>query len=246
MSLGEFLGSLQPSSKYSVLELDALLPGILLGEESLWHRLLEGTSLQRDRRMREGSQWSGIHRPRDVPPGAWMLDPSHQGLLSPLSPQTGDRSLHQHFALAAALRPTANAASTTTTEYINCLMQGMGIRFRPEQSVATVVDQSLGELTANGYAAGSYWKRVWGSRQPVMAVLGNTTRSYIMLDQVATDLKQALSPHSRGYYNRDVVTGVLPEAEDCQEALAASFDLRDVYRPPQGSGLAADHDFENF
>jgi len=242
LSFGEFLSSLQPSTKYSVLELDTLLPGSAVGD--LWERLQEGTSIERDHRMRQGH--ADIHRPREVLPGKWML-PTNQdgGLLSALSPQLGDRSLHHHFALSASLRPTGSS-STSTTDYVNSLMQGMGIRYRPEQSIATILDQSLGQLTANGYGAGSYWKTVWGSEQPVLSVLGNSTRSYSQLQQVTSDMKQALSPRHRGYYNRDVLSGVLPEVEDCQEALASCLGLCDIYRPPEASGLVEDEEGEYF
>jgi hypothetical protein len=121
-------------------------------------------------------------------------------------------------------------------------MQGMGIRYRPESSMATVANQSLAALTGDGYAAGSYWQSVWGSSTPVLSVLGNSTRVYPHLQQISDDMKQAMLPRSRGFYNRDVTNGLLPEAEDCQEALAYCLDVRDLYRPPQGSGLAVDEE----
>jgi hypothetical protein len=131
-------------------------------------------------------------------------------------------------------------------------MQGMGIRYRPESSIATVVNQSLSTLTGtNGYAAGSYWRSVYGggsgsssssTNTPVLSVLGNSTRVYPHLQQISDDMKQAMMPRSRGYYNRDVTNGLLPEQEDCQEALASCLDVRDLYRPPSGSGLAVDEE----
>jgi hypothetical protein len=125
-------------------------------------------------------------------------------------------------------------------------MQGMGIRYRPESSIATVTNQSLATLTGNGYAAGSYWQSVWGTQTPVLSVLGNSTRVYPHLHQISADIKQAMLPRYRGYYNRDVTDGLLPEAEDCQEALAYCFDVRDLYRPPDGSGLAVDEEGSYF
>jgi hypothetical protein len=99
------------------------------------------------------------------------------------------------------------------------------------------VNQNLSTLTGDGYAAGSYWHSVWGSSAPALSVLGNSTRAYSHLHQISADIKQAMLPRYRGYYNRDVMNGILPEAEDCQEALAFSLDVRDLYQPPEGSGL---------
>jgi hypothetical protein len=65
---------------------------------------------------------------------------------------------------------------------------------------------------------------------------------YPHLQQISDDMKQAMMPRSRGYYNRDVTNGLLPEQEDCQEALASCLDVRDLYRPPSGSGLAVDEE----
>jgi len=85
-----------------------------------------------------------------------------------------------------------------------------------------------------------------GSEQSVLSVLGDTTRSYSQIRQVACEMMQALSPRYRGYYNRDVTSGVLPEEEDCEEALASCLDLCDLYRPPEGSGLVEDGEGVSF
>ena len=125
-------------------------------------------------------------------------------------------------------------------------MQGMGIQFRPELSTAVVSTQELGKLTAAGYGAGSYWKSVWAEPTPVVSTLGNTTRSYERIRGTADGLRQALAPRFRGFYNKDLMSGMLPEADDCGEALATCLALADVYRPPVGSGLdeqEADIDF---
>jgi hypothetical protein len=247
LGFGEFLSSLQPSSRHTILELDALLPGSLpeRKDRPLWKRLQEGTSVERDHRMRDRRE-----RSRDVLPGAWLMDKSthDDGLMTYLSPHgtdqkmaAADRSSHQHFGLSTSVRESVQS-SATTLQYVTCLMQGMGIRYRPESSMATVVNQSLSALTGNGYAAGSYWQSVWGSSTPVLSVLGNSTRVYPHLHQISDDMKQAMLPRFRGYYNRDVTNGLLPEAEDCQEALAYCLDVRDLYRPPQGSGLAVDEE----
>ena len=145
-------------------------------------------------------------------------------------------------------------------------MEGMGIRFRPEQSMATVVDQSLAQLTRDGYGAGSYWKSIFrtaASRNekdrkheptsaliesmPVLATVGNTTRIYPYLHQTAHEAQQTLSRLGGGggghaWFQRDVAQGLLPEADDCREAVSSCWDLRDSYQPPSGSGLIVDEE----
>jgi len=178
------------------------------------------------------------------------------GLLTCLSPLgdgsvKDDRSLHRHFALSSALRSSDNPKQLSTSQYLSCIMEGMGPRFRPEQSSATILQQDLvRQLTQGGYGAGSYWKHLWKNdgappsdpHPPVLAVLGNTSRRHGHVHQVATELQEALqSSKLRGFYSRDVAQGALPEADDCQEALVACWDLTDAYLPPSGSGLGGGH-----
>jgi len=296
LSYREFVRSLQRQSvSRNVLELDALLPTgtttttstTTENDNSLYARLRQGTSLERDHRMRQPGYDGGIHRERDALPGEWMMTKSNSnlknignggGLLSSLSPTTtggdarnSDRSLHHHYALSTSLRPPPPSGlvkqqqQATTANYVTCIMESMGIRYRPEQSMATVVDQSLAELTADGYGAGSYWKSVFTTTTsdsdrrnsaslqslPVLATLGNTTRIYPFLHQTALDAQQIVSRRhkrsvSRALYNRDAVLGILPEADDCEEAVTACWDLRDSYAPPEGSGLVVDEEGSYF
>ena len=264
LNLSEFLTNLQPAPGLSVLELDTLIPkhqNNLDNPRSLASFILEGTSLERDRRMREKLDLSGGRRPRDVLPGSWMLDESSSkdGLLSSLSPQRNnvDRSLHTHFALAGALRyenhkpwntESSPSSSSSSDKYVDCLMQGMGIRYRPEQSLAVHLGEGLSTLTGNsGYGAGSYWKHVWRSQEqdgPVLSVLGNTTRFFAQASEMGAGAKEVLSPMgvTKGFFNRDVSNGIFPEADDCHEVLSALYNIRDKYRPPSGSGLMDDED----
>jgi hypothetical protein len=264
LTFREFWGQLAPSSRHSMLELDLLVPTTCSSLEvaALDARIQQGTSLERDARMRQGTQGRMDHSL----PGSWMLSAGNGGVLTSLSPtgagaREDDRSLHKHFALSTSLRASNMLASDnkklSTRQYLSCFMEGMGPRFRPEQSTATVLQQSLEQLTAGGYGAGAYWKSIWsppkmtttgtfgssgGNSNPVLAVLGNTTRRYAHLNHMANEMKLALSPKLRGFYNRDVMQGMLPELEDCQEALAACWDLRDTYTPPGGSGLMVSGD----
>jgi len=250
LSFADFLSTLKPSTRHSVFELDALLPSSSSARngESVWLRLREGTSVERDPRMPPSNRSNSSGG--NILPGAWLLqNGSLGGILSQFSP-TGSgnsacRSQHNHFSLSAALRP-APLRYVTTTQYVTCLMEGIGIRYRPEQSMACTLNQSLGALVRDGYAAGSYWKHIWDTSEPVLSALGNTTRIYPHLSEIAVQMKDALSPKSRGYYSRDAMSGVLPEADDCEEAVSFCYDLRDVYRPPEGSGLADDEEGSYF
>ena len=239
MTLSEFLTNLQPSPGLPVLELDTLLPTSpqLDDHDALWPRLLQGTAVERDQRVQYQPQFTGVRRPRDVLPGLWMAGTSQGGVLSSLSPnRSSDRNLHTHFALASSLRHESQL-SVATTNYVDCLMQGMGIRYRPEQSLAVHVNESLSSLTSSGYGAGSYWKHVWGPKKPVLSILGNTTRFFPQACQIGAGVKDVLSSQNRGFFNRDVANGILPEEDNCHEVLSTIYNFRDRYQPPRGSGL---------
>ena len=79
------------------------------------------------------------------------------------------------------------------------------------------------------------------SHTPILSVLGNSTRSYPRLNTISSGFLDAL--HSRrnmGYFSRDVMAGVIPEKDDCEEALEYCRELMDVYEPPLGSGLVGE------
>ena len=130
-------------------------------------------------------------------------------------------------------------------------MEGMGIRYRPETAFGLVANQSLTRLTTAGHrhGAGSYWQFLFGSEAevPVLSVLGNTTRMYLHLQNVSNGFKTTLkSSKTKGYYQREVLSGTLPEMDDCDEALEQCLELRDVYEPPNGSGLDGAEDEHYF
>ena len=116
-----------------------------------------------------------------------------------------NRSVHHHFAMSTAVRVQLVAPNAshnegiTMPDYLTSLVQGMGIRYRPERSMATVLDQTLGKLTfaesgdGRNYGAGVYWKHLLSSVEaPGVAVLGNTTRAFGSLDRIATDMKSTI------------------------------------------------------
>lgn len=241
LSFGEYLACLQPSSQYPMLELDVMNYNAV---DSWNEALLQGTSLERQRMLQQGGRDANVRRPRDVLPGAW-LNSKKTGLLIGLSPEMGgtDRSVHHQFALTTSLRPSNVQVSTfSTSQYLTFLMEGMAFRYRPEVSMSTVLSESAASLTSGGYGAGSYWEYLFpdGDRLPVLSVVSNSTRSYGYLNSIASDMKQVLSPRFKGYLNRDTAEGILPDAEDCTEAMEQCFDLRDLYAPPEGSGLVVD------
>jgi len=271
LTFSEYLQVLKPSNLHSILELDAIsqnrnIHGSITNEK-LFETIQEGTSVERDRRTRQSHRQSNRTRPREVSPGSWLQDArfastGSKGLLSSLSYCSSknnsranlDRSLHHHFALCTSVRPMLSPSfgggnrGIAMSNYITCLVQGMGIKYRPERSMATVLNQSLGQMTfdgeggGNNYGSGIYWKYIIPQVDtPVLAVLGNSTRSYASLNEIAMDMKAAMkTPRLRGYYNRDISNGVLPELEDCEEALEACWNKCDLYQPPLGSGLVSE------
>jgi len=270
LTFSEYLQVLQPSSSHSMLELDVLSRDTKESNsnEKLLETLQQGTSVERDCRTRESRGHSYRTRPRDVSPGSWMRDVQGDsndtnGLLSSLSYSTSsknyasnfDRASHHHFALSTSVRPILSLPSdgyhgSAMSSYLTCLIEGMGIRYRPERSIATVLNETIGQLTfgeggGGNYGAGVYWKHIMPQvGTPVVAVLGNSTRAYTALNDIATGMKDATkTPRNRGFYNRDISNGVLPELEDCEEALEECWNKRDVYEPPLGSGLGSEGDY---
>jgi len=81
------------------------------------------------------------------------------------------------------------------------------------------------------------------SHSPVLSVLGNGTRSYPRLNSISHGFHSVLhSQRYRGYFSRDVMAGIVPERDDCEEALEYCRELVDVYEPPMGSGLVSGKD----
>jgi hypothetical protein len=230
LTVREFLTSLQPTERYKLLELD------YYAKSYLDLPLQPGTSVER--RLQQQNRESQSRR---VPPGEWM-----ETLLTELSPTDNvdgvysKRSLHHHWSLASSMR-----SSTRSLDDLTCIMEGMGIRYQPESSLGVIVDQTFKSLVSGGYAAGSYWKM--DPNQAVVAVLSNSTRAYGYAKKVANNMKDKLTLLKyKGYHNRDVTNGVLPEKEDCLEALEYCLGLRDTYHPPEGSGLGDDEEGSYF
>ena len=230
LTVREFLTCLQPTERYKLLELD------YCAKSYLDLPLQPGTSVERRLQQQNGESQSP-----QAPPGEWM-----ETYLTTLSPTdnvdgvSSTRSLHHHWSLASSMR-----SSTRSLDDLTCIMEGMGIRYRPDSSLGVIVDQTFKDLVSGGYAAGSYWKV--DSNQAVVAVLSNSTRAYGYAKKVANTMKDKLTLLKfKGYHNRDVTNGVLPEKEDCLEALEYCLGLRDTYHPPEGSGLGDDEEGNYF
>jgi len=236
LSFGEYLASLQPSPRLKLLELELCTESVDLAS-----MLLEGTSLERDYRMRTRGRDAHLLRPREVLPGGWLEADS---LVSCSPRAVGQRSLHHHFGLSGLMRPAST--SSGASDYLTCIMESIGIRYRPEVSMGTVTSRSIHQLVAGGYGAGSYWKSMLFPETPVLAILSNSTRSYSYLNSLSSSMRDGLSRKFNGYHNRDVMQNILPEAEDCKEAMEYSLDLRDIYHPPNGSGLGVDEEGNYF
>jgi len=246
-----------------------------LHEALLQGTSIERRKLEEERNRSYSSFSSRLQRSRgrDIEPGLWMEDTGPcGGSLIPLTPSpsssNGDsrsRSLHRHYALSTSFRPASSAATPvvrssrqsllsssptssdgTVSSYTTMLMEGMGIRYRPETCVGTVVNQSLTDLIGSRpYGAGSYWKTVLRghhgrgvsttpSAVPILTVLGNTTRVHSHLHSRARGMKDSLSSKYSGYRRKDCTAGIIPESEDCTEAMEVCDSLRDLYEPLMG------------
>ncbi|KAL9183090.1 hypothetical protein ACHAXT_004877 [Thalassiosira profunda] len=163
-----------------------------------------------------------------------------------------------------ATRFDASGGDQSTSAFLRPMMESMGVKYRPEVSLGAVVKDSVVDATGG---VGSYWKSVFASQDlpkqstneggdptaerqqalspmdiathtPIISVLGNSTRSYPRIRSVSTGFVDAL--HSRrnaGHVSRDVMAGILPEVDDCEEALEHCRELMDIYEPSSGSGL---------
>ena len=240
LSFHEFLSSQRPSNSHTMLEVSTCME-----KNDLNSRLLQGTSVERrkleeERERNRNSRYYRRGRARDVDPGLWLEDSNNGGLMSPLFPideKSSSRSMHRHFTMSSSLRPNeagsmTDIVSTNTT----LIMEGMGIRLRPQSSVSTIVGQSLSDLTnSKSYAAGSYWKSIFSNGiqdVPVLTIVGNSTRLHSHLNSTSKNMSQALSRRYQGYLSRDSMAGIVPEQEDCTDALEHCLNLRDTYEPP--------------
>jgi hypothetical protein len=145
------------------------------------------------------------------------------------------------------------------------MMESMGVQYRPEVSSGVVVKDTVVDLTE----VGSYWNSIFkrvklpktrnairsedqaaapsaqqiANHTPILSVIGNSTRSYPRLHSISSGFVDSL--HSRknmGYLARDVMSGLAPEKDDCEDALEYCRELVDVYEPPIGSGLISGDD----
>jgi hypothetical protein len=258
LSFREFLRTLlRQSASRNLLHLSSYRPGPTNEDNLLQTALLQGTSIQRDYRMRQpGYAGGGIHRGPDELPGKWLSETTVGGLMSNWLPNTpihgpvGDRSLHYNFASSAALRMSATVNGID--DYATGLLESMAIRYRPAQAMATVVNESLSDITCNGYAAGSYWATHQRRRAATvqLATLDNSSRVYPYLHHLVTATERIMAPGSRrsldrSRYNQDLALGLVPELDDAKDATTSIMDLHDCYTPPESSGLVFDNDADD-
>ena len=228
LTLAELLQSLQPSHQYKVLEVDYWKP---THQRLAWDELYRGTSVERQELLREGKDPGR----RVVDPGAWMQE-APKGILSSWScdskPAAG-WSNQQHFGLAGSLRAPLQESGwshpmnpSLRSMTVQCLMEGMGIPCRPEQSVVAIRDEAM--------FRDLYWSHVWPSSSS-LSVLRNSTRSFASLEQLSRQAQQALLPKYGVRLER--------EYDDCLEAVSTVLSLRDVYRPGMSDDEGYGEDF---
>lgn len=231
------------SSVHKMVELDALChedgATRILSSSTLWKdHLLEGTTL--DRRTRQQNSY-GQQEQQSVLPGRWMMERTTEnlptagsGILSSLSPfrKDQDRSQHTHFALVAGLRMEQKDVVGIRNEDAptDVLLQGMGVRYRPDSSIATILGQTHGEMIEQSslpsYCYDYYQKaskNMHSYHAPTLAVLGNTTRSFASLQTLTKDGTDPFKTRSRSLRYVD---------DELREALTLLCHVRDAYEPP--------------
>jgi hypothetical protein len=239
-SYHEFIASMKPSNRHIFTELGTSLQS---NPADLHAKLLEGTSIERrqleqEREMNRNSKYQR-GRQRYIDPGSWLEDEGISGgIMTSLLPSmipASDRSMHDHFALSATLRCLPSGVGSVTDTYTTSLMEGMGIRYRPQTSIATVAAQPLDVLTGYGVdPSGMYWRSIFGASLKTaqeLTVFGNSTRVYTHLSQISDSFKSALSRKYSGYLDRDAISGLVPDSDDCTDALETCMAYRDVYEP---------------
>jgi hypothetical protein len=240
LSYHELIASMKPSNRHIFTE---LCTSHMSNPVNLHSKLLEGTSIERrqleqEREMHRNSKYR-LGRQRDIDPGSWLEDEGMSGgIMTSLLPslgQSSDRSTHDHFALSATLRCLPSGVGNVTDTYTTSLMEGMGIRYRPQTSISTVVAQPLDVLTGYGVdPSGLYWRSIFGpsiKTTQELTILSNSTRVHSHLNHISDSFKSALSRKYSGYLQRDVVSGLAPDSEDCTDALETCMAYRDVYEP---------------
>mmetsp|Transcript_28884 Transcript_28884/g.65766 ORF Transcript_28884/g.65766 Transcript_28884/m.65766 type:complete len:846 (-) Transcript_28884:40-2577(-) len=233
--------------------------GLIAGGPSkseLCDRIMRGTSSERQMEQQHRSSRRGGST-RQHSPGEWLEDASAGGLMSSLSGNSklfGTRSLHYHFTLSASNRPADVCKHDEFGTLLRPTMESLGVEYRPEVSMGVVANDSVVKLTE----LGSYWPllfvdmrngsnvsaRTVASHTPILSVLGNSTRSYPRLRSVSSGFATALKSR-KGFLSRDILLGLAPEIDDCEEACEYCRELVDEYEPPSGSGLAMDDENTN-
>jgi hypothetical protein len=277
MSLAYTVRTLQPASCYRVLSLDALSMTDPMARDTplLIRHLKQGTSVERDDRMKQGPSLSSSTSAQRVDPGQWMEDVSQAGgMLSSLSTPSSiastspavspDRSMHMHthahFALSTSIRMALSTSSSpskspnsgshilTPCDVLACVMQGIHIRYRPESSLACLVPSSFTDLTRDS-VAGAYY---YGSGLLHRSAATPTSVVSVVGNSTRSYIglqMQASAMHAalklRDGVSRDVAMGLLPEWDECVEAWGTVCALRDTYRPSSGGGGSGGYDDED-
>jgi len=256
LTFHEFIALLKPTNRHCLLELSSLLHPS--ETRDLRKRFFHGTSI--DRQIKEIQGYRGsIDTSRDRP-GGWLDNHGiKNGILSSWTPTIQqphiERSLHRHLAFSSSFRGdlyNTSPLNQPLRNHTSSLMEAMGFGYRPESCVGTVVNQSLFELTHTGpaSAAGLYWKGIMNREgrfnAPEISVLSNSTSIYPFINETIKGMSDAVSRKNYGYVTQDTMSGIIPERDDCVEALDSCFDLRELYEPPPGSGLIIDEEGRYF
>ena len=234
MGFHDFISSLLPANRYSLVELNARISS--LDNISLYETLEKGTSLGEQRRMRNDPR--GARRDPRVKPGDWLAGEDLVSSLSFSHGQSNDRSLHSHFGLSSSIRTPCHPRIENPVHSCTASLMESAARYRSERRLACVVDSSIDKAIKGG----SYWVNSIfpGSEQQdpsrmkntsILSVLENSTRSHSFIKDKSTKFSRCLSRSMKGFFVRDNSAGLLPDEEECYESLECLKNLDETYNP---------------
>jgi len=227
LGYGEFLSMIAPSPQLKLLQINGSLK---FDSKNLYSQISDGSSLSYERLQRSNSQ--NRHRFSKSNLGKWLDSPEMQ-CASPFgSSNLIERNLHSHFSLSSYIRCASNTTYTENpiSDHLETSMESF-LPCRPDRYSSCVVGRTLGRITYGG----NYWSNEILSpihhHNSVVALLENSTRSYSFAKLQAQRMSRCLSRGMKGFFARDATEGLVPDYDECNDALEFLRNLEADYDP---------------
>jgi len=227
LGYGEFLSTIVPSPQFKLLQINGSLK---FDSKNLYSQISDGSSLSYERLQRSNSQ--NRHRFSKSNLGKWLDSPEMQ-CASPFGcSNLIERNLHSHFSLSSYIRCASNTAYTENpiSDHLETSMESF-LPCRPDRYSSCVIGRTLGQITYGG----NYWSNEVLSpihhHNSVVALLENSTRSYSFAKLQAQKMSRCLSREMKGFFARDATEGLVPDYDECNDALEFLRNLEADYDP---------------